>query len=34
VTGGTLDLGTWQGVFIFEHRTRPHERTVSVRVWD
>lgn len=34
VTDGRLDLGTWQGVFIFEHRTRPHERTISVRVWD
>ena len=34
VKDGRLDLGTWQGVFIFEHRTRPHERTSSVRVWD
>ena len=34
VKDGRLDLGTWQGVFIFEHRTRPHERTISVRVWD
>ena len=34
VKDGRLNLGTWQGVFIFEHRTRPHERTVSVRVWD
>ena len=34
VKDGRLDLGTWQGVFIFEHRTRPPERTISVRVWD
>ena len=34
VKDGRLYLGTWQGVFIFEHRTRPHERTISVRVWD
>ena len=34
VKDGRLDLGTWQGVFIFEHRTRPHERTISVRVQD
>ena len=34
IKDGRLDLGTWQGVFIFEHRTRPHERTISVRVWD
>ena len=34
VKDGRLDLGTFQGVFIFEHRTRPHERTISVRVWE
>jgi secondary thiamine-phosphate synthase enzyme len=34
VKDGRLALGTWQGVFIFEHRTKPHQRTVSVRVWD
>ena len=34
VKDGRLNLGTWQGVFLFEHRTRPHERTISVRVWD
>ena len=34
VKDGRLNLGTWQGVFIFGHRTRPHERTISVRVWD
>lgn len=34
VKDGRLDIGTWQGVFIFEHRTRPHERTISVRVCD
>lgn len=34
VKDGRLNLGTWQGVFIFEHRTRPHERTISLRVWD
>jgi secondary thiamine-phosphate synthase enzyme len=25
-------LGTWQGVFLFEHRTRPHTRQVVVHV--
>mgnify|MGYP001307879540 CR=1 FL=1 len=34
VKDGRLDLGTWQGVFIFEPRTRPPGRTISVRVWD
>jgi secondary thiamine-phosphate synthase enzyme len=26
------DLGTWQGVFLYEHRTSPHRRRVSVAV--
>lgn len=30
VVGGQLDLGTWQGVFLFEHRTQPHQRRVTV----
>ena len=25
-------LGTWQGVYLFEHRTRPHRRTVVLHV--
>jgi secondary thiamine-phosphate synthase enzyme len=25
---GRLALGTWQGVYLFEHRRRPHERQV------
>jgi secondary thiamine-phosphate synthase enzyme len=32
VAAGRLDLGTWQGVWLWEHRTRPHERRVSVVV--
>ena len=28
VTGGALALGTWQGVYLFEHRDRPHRRSV------
>ncbi|MBK1735158.1 secondary thiamine-phosphate synthase [Halorhodospira abdelmalekii] len=27
---GELCLGTWQGVFLWEHRTRRHSRTVVV----
>lgn len=27
-----LDLGTWQGIFLYEHRTSPHRRRVSVTV--
>jgi len=26
--GGRLALGTWQGVYLFEHRRRPHERQI------
>lgn len=26
VSGGRLALGTWQGIYLFEHRTRPHSR--------
>jgi secondary thiamine-phosphate synthase enzyme len=28
VVGGKMALGTWQGVFLFEHRRRPHRREV------
>lgn len=32
VTGGRLALGTWQGIFLFEHRTAPHLRRLVVTV--
>ena len=25
---GSLALGTWQGIYVFEHRTRPHVRNL------
>lgn len=25
-----LDLGTWQGIYLWEHRTHPHRRQVAV----
>ncbi len=28
VSDGTLALGTWQGIYVFEHRTAPHRRQV------
>jgi secondary thiamine-phosphate synthase enzyme len=31
---GRLCLGTWQGLYLFEHRTRPHHRKVLLRVLD
>lgn len=30
VISGRLGLGTWQGVYLFEHRDRPHRRQVMV----
>jgi len=32
VSGGRLMLGTWQGLYLYEHRTAPHERGVVVTV--
>lgn len=32
VRDGALLLGTWQAVYLFEHRTRPHTRRVVVTV--
>ena len=30
VKGGRMTLGTWQGVYVIEHRTSPHQRTVAL----
>ncbi len=30
--GGALALGTWQGVFLFEHRRRPHRREIALHL--
>ncbi len=32
VAGGRCDLGTWQGIYLWEHRTAPHRRRVTVTV--
>ncbi len=32
VEHGRLGLGTWQGIYIFEHRHAPHSRQVSLTV--
>ena len=29
---GRLQLGTWQGIFLFEHRRAPHRRRIIVTV--
>jgi len=31
VAGGKMALGTWQGIYIAEHRARPHRREVSLQ---
>ena len=28
ITNGRLALGTWQGIYLFEHRNAPHQRQV------
>lgn len=32
VMGGRCALGTWQGVFLWEHRRRGHQRRVTVTI--
>ncbi len=32
VAMGRMQLGTWQGIFLFEHRRAPHRREVVVAV--
>ena len=31
VIDGTMALGTWQGVYVAEHRARPHQREVVLQ---
>ncbi|MEQ8746771.1 secondary thiamine-phosphate synthase enzyme YjbQ [Pyruvatibacter sp.] len=32
VSNGNMLLGTWQGIYVFEHRARQHTRSVVVQV--
>jgi secondary thiamine-phosphate synthase enzyme len=32
ITGGELALGTWQAIYVWEHRHAPHERRLVVTV--
>ena len=32
VSAARMVLGTWQGLYLFEHRHRPHEREVALHV--
>jgi len=33
VTGGSLALGTWQAIYLWEHRMAAHQRTLVVTVF-
>src|SRR5205809_3332585 len=32
IAGGKMQLGTWQGIFLFEHRRDPHRRKVFITI--
>jgi len=32
ISQGEMQLGTWQGIFLFEHRRDPHRRRIAVTV--
>jgi secondary thiamine-phosphate synthase enzyme len=32
LSGGRLALGTWQGIYLWEHRTHPHRRQISLHI--
>ena len=33
VSNGSLTLGTWQGIYLCEHRNHAHQRDVVITVW-
>jgi thiamine phosphate synthase YjbQ (UPF0047 family) len=32
IADGQLVLGTWQGIYVWEHRAQAHSRTITVSV--
>ena len=32
VADGRMALGTWQGIYLFEHRDRPHHRRLALHL--
>ena len=30
IKGGRMTLGTWQGVYVIEHRASPHQRSIAL----
>lgn len=33
ISNGSSMLGIWQGVFLWEHRTQPHNRKVTITIY-
>ena len=33
LVNGRADLGTWQGIYLWEHRTHPHRRRITVTLY-
>jgi secondary thiamine-phosphate synthase enzyme len=33
VSGGSLALGTWQAIYLWEHRRAPHTRRLVITTW-
>jgi secondary thiamine-phosphate synthase enzyme len=34
IMDGALALGTWQGIYLWEHRKSPHTRRVVIHITD
>lgn len=32
IIDGKIQLGTWQGIFLFEHRRDPHQRKIALAI--
>ena len=32
IADGKMQLGTWQGIFLFEHRRAPHRRKIAITI--
>lgn len=32
ISGGAMVLGTWQGIYLWEHRTHPHTRRIHLHI--
>ena len=32
IADGRMVLGTWQGIYLFEHRARPHRRDIVLHI--